>query len=185
MNKDNEKKTARIYVMTGNVHTGKTTLLKKACAGLKQKGLRLSGLLSISLYSGDQLQGYDGYDLATETSFPLARTEAEKNRRHIGRFFFSPSGREKAEKALLRPGAFDLTVVDELGPLELYQSAGFLPPVNELLRLSRDLLLVIRKPLLPEFARILPLPDIIFDISEPDLSQTMIRTIFNKAEMAR
>jgi nucleoside-triphosphatase THEP1 len=170
---------SRIYILTGNVHTGKTTLLNAVCRELKSKGVRLNGLLSFSIYSGDRIQGYDGYDLAAESVFPLARIRTESEYLRIGRFIFLPEGQEKSRAALLRPGEFDLTVVDEVGPLELKRE-GYWQAVMELLRRRRDLLLVIRKPLLQEFTKFLPLPDVIYDLSQPDLQDIMVNTILGE-----
>lgn len=162
----------RIYVLTGNVHTGKTTILRSLCTTLKDKGIRLNGILSLSLYSGSDVRGYDGFDLAGESLFPLARTRTNAGHLHVGRFHFFPEGQKKACQAILRSGSFDLTVVDEMGPLELKQK-GYWHPVTQLLHRGRRLLLVIRKPLLSEFIEILPLPDVIFDMSQPNLEKIM------------
>ncbi len=174
-----KKKNSHIYILTGNVHTGKTTILKSVCSQLKQKGIHLSGLLSLSLYSGDTLHGYNGYDLATNDRFTLARVKTGSGDLRCGRFVFSPEGQKRARAALLRPGRFDLTVVDEIGPLEL-KRLGFWQPVTALLSRGRSLLIVIRKPLLPEFTKILPLPDVIFDISRTDLQKRIVDTILKE-----
>ena len=163
----------RLYILTGNVHTGKTTVLRSVCRVLKDKGIRLNGILSLSLYSGSEVKGYDGFDLAAESLFPLARTRTDAGQLHVGRFHFFPEGHKKACQAILRSDRFDLTVVDEMGPLELRQK-GYWHAVMQLLRRGRSLLLVIRKPLLPEFTEILSLPDVIFDISQPNLEKIMV-----------
>jgi nucleoside-triphosphatase THEP1 len=169
----------RLYVLTGNVHTGKTTVLRSVCRALKDKGICLNGLLSLSLYSGSEVIGYDGFDLAAESLFPLARTSTDSGQLHVGRFHFFPEGHKKACQAILHSDRFDLTVVDEMGPLELRQK-GYWHPVTQLLHRGRRLLLVIRKPLLPAFTEILSLPDVVFDISQPNLEEIMIAELLKE-----
>jgi len=173
-------KSRRIYFLTGNVHTGKTTILLSVCRELKAKDMKISGLLSLSRYDGGKILGYDGYDLSTEETFPLARIRSDAaGGLRCGRFFFFPEGQNKARQALLKPGNFDLTAVDEMGPLEL-NGQGYWQPVQELLTLDRSLMFVIRKPLLHEFTQILPLPDLIFDMSQKNIEKSIQDTILNK-----
>ncbi|MFW6137105.1 MAG: nucleoside-triphosphatase [Candidatus Aminicenantaceae bacterium] len=182
MNERNDLGSAQgplVYILTGNIHSGKTAFLQSVCGVLKQKGVRLSGLLSRSLYSGDKIRGYDGYDLADERVFPLARIHTKQGNLRCGRFVFLSQGLEKARQALLKPGKFDWTVVDEMGPLEL-DRRGLWFPVVELLRRRRNLLLVIRRPLIADFIHVLPPTDMIFDMNRPDLSKTIVETLLKK-----
>ena len=62
-----------VYVLSGPVHAGKTTLLKKLIPALRKNNIPLYGYLSLSLWEDQYLEGYDLYDIRSDTFFPFIR----------------------------------------------------------------------------------------------------------------
>ena len=134
--------------MTGPVHSGKTTLLKESIPIL-QKNRTLTGYLSLSIWEGDSLLGYDMYDIQEGTRHPFIRRTGEEEWEQIGSFYFIPKTLESARNRILQPpktgGELELRIIDEVGPLELKEQ-GIWPALSQIiLQRDFDLLLVVRE----------------------------------------
>jgi nucleoside-triphosphatase THEP1 len=121
-----------IFVLTGPVHSGKTTLLEKAVHEFRKHKFKIDGFLSKALWEGQEVIGYDLFDLREGNSIPLLRRTGERDWQRAGSYFFIPSGLEEAERIILRSRNADLFVVDEIGPLEL-SGKGFWPALKQAL----------------------------------------------------
>ena len=171
-----------IFLLSGPVHSGKTTLLKRAVREFKDQGVRVDGFLSEAVFTGKERTGYDLLDLREDRSIPLLRIAGEEEWQKIGPYFFVPSGIEKAEKIILRSGGADICVVDEIGPLEL-EGRGFWPSLKRvLLPPSTNFLIVVRETILEKFLDILGKTDArVFAMKEGNiysrLIQEVIRTV--------
>ncbi|MGB8953351.1 MAG: nucleoside-triphosphatase [Candidatus Aminicenantales bacterium] len=145
----------RIYILTGKVHSGKTTFVKKTVKELKEKGIAVEGFLSERMTGDEKGQGYDLIDLSREKPVPFIRTSGQPEWPQIGPYFFDPRGLAEAQKIIRGSRRADLLVVDEVGPLEL-GGRGLWPALEgELFRPSKKILLVIRESLLKDFLSIL------------------------------
>jgi nucleoside-triphosphatase THEP1 len=159
-----------IFLLSGPVHSGKTTLLKKAAREFKNQGVRIDGFLSEAVFAGKDRTGYDLLDIQEERSLPLLRIAGEEEWQKTGPYFFVPLGIEKAEKIILRSGGVDICVVDEVGPLEI-EGRGFWPALERvLLPPSTHFLISVRESILENFMEILGKTDAkVFDITEEDV----------------
>ena len=171
-----------IFLLSGPVHSGKTTLLKRAVREFKDQGVKIDGFLSEAVFSGKKRIGYDLLDLREDRSNPLLRIAGEEEWQRIGSYFFISSGIEKAEKIILRSGEAQICVVDEVGPLEL-EGRGFWPALERvLLPPSTNFLIVVRETILENFMDILGKTDArVFAMKEGNiysrLIQEVIRTV--------
>lgn len=137
-----------IFVLTGPVHSGKTSLLKKVVGELKSRGVRADGFLSLAVHNGKDLAGYDLFDLKTGKAIPYLRKEGKKNWPKVGPFFFIPRALARAKKKILCCAQPDFLIVDEVGPLEVC-GGGIWPALSAALRNpSRRYLLVVRQSIL-------------------------------------
>lgn len=144
-----------IFILTGPVHSGKTTLLEKAVHKFRQSKVKVDGFLSKALREGQEVTGYDLFDLREGNSIPLLRTTGEKEWQRVGSYFFLPSGLDEAERIILRSKNADLSVVDEIGPLEL-SGRGFWPALKQVLFPPQAAYLVVaRERILEDFFGIL------------------------------
>jgi len=167
-----------ILVLTGPIHSGKTTLLRKLLVGLKTEGLPVSGYLSLLVMNEGKTAGYDLFDVKNGSSIPLLRTEGEAGWQKVGPYFFLPRGLEAAAAAILgyRPG--EILIVDEVGPMEL-SGRGVWPALSEVLsRPSFDCLLVVRKPLLDNLKdRLVETPVNVFSVEQPDVCPSLLQAL--------
>lgn len=142
-------------LLTGARGAGKSTLclrLAASCPG------RFAGLACPALFDGEgRKAGFLARRLDTGESWELGRSDRELDGPRTGRFSFSLPGIERAvaclRGALGRRGM--VTVIDEIGPLELRQGLGF-APVLPLLDGAGDLLITVRPELAGELAALLP-----------------------------
>jgi len=167
-----------IFLLSGPVHSGKTTLLKRAVREFKDQGVKIDGFLSEAVFSGKKRIGYDLLDLREDRSIPLLRISGEEEWQRIGSYFFVPSGIEKAEKIILRSGEAQICVVDEVGPLEL-EGRGFWPALERvLLPPSTSFLISMRETILEGFLDVLGKTDArVFDMKERDILSRLIQEI--------
>lgn len=167
-----------IFLLSGPVHSGKTTLLKRAVREFKNQGVRVDGFLSEAVFTGKERTGYDLLDLREDRSIPLLRIAGEEEWQRIGSYFFVPSGIEKAEKIILRSGEAQICVVDEVGPLEL-EGRGFWPALERvLLPPLTNFLIVVREIILENFMDILGKTDTkVFAMKEGDIFSRLIQEV--------
>lgn len=140
---------ARAVILTGERGVGKTTL----CLDLTRGHPRFRGIVSPAVFDAEgQKVGFACLCLETGERWDLGRSDVVLDGPRCGKYSFSAGGVVRAiacaETALAQPGG--VTVVDEIGPLELERGAG-LAPLLDLLASAGDLLLVTR----PRFGSLL------------------------------
>ena len=167
-----------IFILTGPVHSGKTTLLKKVVWELKRQKYKVDGFLSETVWRKEEIVGYDLFDLKKERSIPLIRRTGEEEWQKIGSYFFIPQSLAEAEKIILRGKEADILVVDEVGPLEL-SGRGFWPALKQVVfQPLTSYILVIRKNIIKDFLAMLGKCTVkIFDIKNKDIFTQLIEEI--------
>jgi len=139
----------RVYILTGNQGEGKTTLLRRVVARLRNDGVAVGGILAHVCYDGDARAGYDIEDVRTGERAVLCRTDDGTASHTVGPFVFHQEGLSLGARALAggaeHPGA--LVIVDEVGPLEL-QGGGWASAVQQLLKSDTTALLLVIRPAL-------------------------------------
>jgi len=140
----------RVLVLTGPVHSGKTTFLKGAAALWDLAGFSVGGFLNETRLAGGKVHGYDLFDLRDRASVPFLRTEGGPDRQRVGGFSLVPGGLERAEGILARDIEADILVVDEVGPLEL-AGRGIWPALSAALSAGAMCLCVVRTSVLEGF----------------------------------
>jgi nucleoside-triphosphatase THEP1 len=167
-----------IFILTGPVHSGKTTLLKKLVRELREKKYRLEGFLSEAVWKKEETVGYDLFDLKRERSRPFIRKTGEKEWQKIGSYFFIPQGLAEAEKIILQGKEADILVVDEVGPLEL-SGKGFWPALKQVVfQPLTSFLFVMRINILEGFLAMLGRGEVkIFNIKNKEVFHRLIEEI--------
>ena len=129
---------AKLYILTGNIQTGKTTALLNWC---KQRN-DVSGIAT-PVINGKRYF----LNIATTDTFKMEADETETNILNIGRFTFSQAAFDTANAILQQPSKSQYVIVDEIGPLEL-QNKGLYESIIFLLKENKsNLLLVVREKL--------------------------------------
>jgi len=167
-----------IFILTGPVHSGKTTLLKRLVRELKGQKYRIDGFLSEAVREEEEIGGYDLFDLKRERSIPFIRKTGENEWQRIGSYFFIPQALAEGEKIILQGKEADILVVDEVGPLEL-SGKGFWPSLKQVVFQPRTTcLLVIRKNIIKDFLAMLGKSEVkIFNIKKKEVFRSLIEEI--------
>lgn len=158
-----------LYVLSGPIHSGKTSLLVRILTELKEQRRSLNGLLSLACFEEGEFQGYNGYGIGTGETFSLIRMTGEAEWDRIGSFYFIPEGMRKAQAHIMQITSSRLTVIDEMGPLEL-EGKGFWPSFLNLKDVAQPVLTVIRNELLPAFIPRFGIQPRVFSLAQADVA---------------
>jgi nucleoside-triphosphatase THEP1 len=175
-----------IYILTGPIHSGKTTFLKKITLELKHQRFKIDGFLSEPLWDNQKIIGYDLLDLREDKSCPFIRKAGEKEWDKIGPFYFIPETMDIAKDIIKRAQNSDICVVDEVGPLEL-SGKGLWPVLKEALSKSQpQYLLVVRITILEKFLSKITREDVrVFDTEEKGMPTDMFKFLIAEQEKRR
>ncbi len=151
-----------LLVLTGPVHSGKTTFLRDAVAGWKSAGLDVGGFLSVLRLDNGCDRGYDLFDLKSGRSLPFLAHEGDPDWPSVGTWHMFPATLETAGSILRRDSDADVLVVDEIGPLEI-GGEGLWPAFEKALEHGVRCLCVVRQGILDEFrAKVAPREPLVF-----------------------
>lgn len=145
----------RIILVTGNTQSGKSSLIEGLIPDLKQRNLKLAGILAKGLWENNIRSGFILIDLKRNKSVPLAQRVRNHDRNTVP-FEFFPSGIKAGRRALSVESCAgaDIVVVDEVGRLET-AGMGWAPFLTPLLDLNGAVhLWVIRAGLVDDVCRI-------------------------------
>lgn len=111
----------KVFIVTGTIGEGKTAWLAKLAGLLKEKGVRVGGILALRIVEEDRTTGYDISDISTGARTPFLRHTGSEEM-GVERFTIYDSGYDTG-KSILHPEANkdkDVVIIDEVGPLELH-----------------------------------------------------------------
>lgn len=160
----------RCTVITGPIHSGKTTLLKKMIEDFRVRELSVGGILAEALYDekGRKI-GFDAVDISSGRKIPLVREQknaSEAGEQRVGRFFLHADGLKAASSVLLGGAGLkdrergknrpvDVLCLDEVGPLEM-GGQGYYPVLKTILKsYEGELVLIGRSEIFEELAKLL------------------------------
>jgi nucleoside-triphosphatase THEP1 len=131
---------AHAILLVGPIASGKSRFLERLVGDLRGSGVNVAGFLQRGVFAPDGRKiGYDLVGLATGAVHPLARRSPAGDR-----WLFEETAFAAALDEL--PADAELTVIDELGHLEL-SGEGHAAAVERALASSTVLLVVIREAL--------------------------------------
>ena len=136
-------------IVTGAIDSGKTSFVRGLAVGLVGRGLRVRGVLSPARRVRGRKSLYLVEDLGTGEQRPLLERGPGGPQPAPGGFAFG-----NAVLGRIRSG---VAVIDELGPLELAGKGYFQAARRLSRRKGVDLILVVRKALVPAAAQALGL----------------------------
>jgi len=146
-----------IALLFGDRGLGKTCICERVVHLAQKRGRRLGGCLSRALFDEQGIKvGIRVLDLYSGVERVLAGPLGQFAGPSVGRFSMDGDALSWAlgqMRAALDAGV-DLLIVDEIGPLELFQGQGFAPVLEWLAaHPKQDALLVVRPELLDELHR--------------------------------
>ena len=171
-----------VLILTGTVHSGKTSLLCQLSRELKKLGIGVDGFLSLAVFKSRKRIGYDLLDLNTETVVPFIRRQGALNCPTVGPYYIQPEILAEAMRKIVGHQTRDLLIVDEVGPLEI-RGEGLWPALSSILsRPALRCLLVARRGILEDLRRlIVGSPVRIFDIEDRAVYAELLAAIQEKA----
>ena len=167
-----------IFILTGEVNSGKTTLLKKLVGELEKRNLRVEGFLSEAIWRNDEKIGYNFLDLRSRASVPFIRRSGQKDWERIGPYFFIPESLVRVKGLILSSQEADVVVIDEVGPLEL-SGRGIWPALSEgLFQRGQSFLLVARRSVCQNLISVLGEIEVqVFGMEEKNIFSRLLEAI--------
>jgi nucleoside-triphosphatase THEP1 len=170
----------RAAIISGVRGAGKTTLCLKLADAIGAIGdaavgvTAAGGIVCPAVFDGDGNKiGFRCVSLGSGESWELGLTKGDKDepgekKNATEKYIFSANGIELAIAALRESLAKEgeLTVIDEIGPLELRQGGG-IAPILTLLETAGNLIVVVRPELIDEVVGLIPYHESrVFKVSE-------------------
>ena len=142
-----------IIVLTGAPGVGKTTAVIRVASALKEKGVKVGGIVSRELKTNNMRIGFEFIDLTTNDRKGLASISG--NGPKVGKYFVNVAGcRFAAERLMDAVRNSDVIICDEIGPMEL-KSREFKDSVKSLVDVDKKVIVVVHQklqhPLIDEF----------------------------------
>ena len=132
----------RVLLLTGNPGVGKTTVLMKVVKALKERGIRVGGMISREVREGETRVGFEILDLSSGRRGWLAHVN-QKNGPQVGKYRVNIGDLIAigAQAILDAVENCDVIAIDEIGTMELF-SGKFKEAVRKALG-SRKLVVAI------------------------------------------
>jgi nucleoside-triphosphatase len=142
-----------IIVLTGAPGVGKTTAVMRVARELKERGVKVGGIVSRELRTNNMRIGFEFIDLSTNDRNVLASITG--NGPKVGKYFVNVAGcRFAAERLTNAIRNYEVIICDEIGPMEL-KSREFIDTVKNLLYVDKKVIVVVHQklqhPLTDEF----------------------------------
>jgi nucleoside-triphosphatase len=132
-------------ILTGAPGVGKTTIVMDVAQKLKARGVRVGGVVSREVRTGNVRIGFEFIDLATNDRDVLASVTGNGPR--VGKYFVKLTGcrfaADRVKNALINS---DVIICDEVGPMEL-KSNEFIDTVKYLPKTDKKAIVVIHQKL--------------------------------------
>ncbi|MEI8047919.1 MAG: nucleoside-triphosphatase [Bacteroidota bacterium] len=141
------KKKSNVILITGEIGSGKTSLISEIAIRLKENGIKTGGIIAPAVYENGTKKGYDLLDLSTDRKMQLSQTDVLKGVARVGKYFFLPEAVEFGRVALSVARNLDsqIVLIDEIGAWEL-QGQGWASSLNELIiNCNMPLIITVRK----------------------------------------
>jgi iron complex transport system ATP-binding protein len=141
----------KIFIITGQSGSGKTTFLSHIIKELKKKGIQSGGFLAEGFWENNTRSHFELVNLITDEMKLFCTKIPQTGWEKIGQFYINPTAITFGE-TILDPDYLsqsDICVIDELGPFEL-KNKGWSGAVNRLLNYSSviPMIWIVREQLL-------------------------------------
>ena len=148
----------KIFIISGETRSGKTTFLKNVIAKLIQDNpaLKIGGIIAHGTDFKGERFGFHIENIATgEKQHLCSREPANEEDIKTGRFYFYRTGLDFGEKAILENlDSLDLLVIDEVGYLELKGKGWFDAIEKAMEHQNIDMIFVVRKRILENILKL-------------------------------
>ena len=144
-----------IIILTGAPGVGKSTAVLRTARTLKDRGLKVGGIVSREQRSNNIRIGFEFIDLMTNDRSVLASIAG--NGPKVGKYFINLAGCTfAAERLSVAVTNSDVIICDEIGPMEL-KSRELTDSVKKLLDVDKKVIVVVHQkihhPLIEQFKK--------------------------------
>jgi len=140
--KPDQCKPYQVIIITGAVNSGKTTLLQQFLSHIEKSPYKVNGVVAEGVWHKGDKNGYDAFFLFSGKRQQLCR-KGLSSPLNIGPFGFNEEVFISGEKSLSAEQNSALTILDEIGRLEL-AGKGWAATLSNLLLRGNRLLIVVR-----------------------------------------
>src|SRR5712691_3893753 len=134
-----------IIALTGALGVGKTTAVIRVAGELKERGVKVGGIVSRELRINNMRVGFEFIDLTSNDRSVLASITG--NGPKVGKYFVNIAGcRFAAERLTNAVRNSDVIICDEIGPMEL-KSKEFIDSVKNLLEVDKKVIVDVHQKL--------------------------------------
>jgi len=145
------KQQNKIYIISGETRSGKTTFLKSVIEDFKKDGKNIGGILALGIDHKNERYGFEIENVATGQKTLLCSREPKPESINTGRFYFYKEGLNFGIQALTTNlDNIDWLVIDEVGYLELKGQGWFEAIEKAMKQTNLNMIWVVRKRILEE-----------------------------------
>jgi nucleoside-triphosphatase THEP1 len=163
-----------LYILTGDLRSGKTTFLRDLAEELRLRAVRVSGILSVRRLKDDGTDGYDAVGIPFFGSELLCTDRKEAGFITWEIYHFNPAGFAFGDTVFdaARHDRAEVFILDEIGPLEV-EGKGWANLLGRLLNAGFPVAIVtIRRSMLERVTSGLDgLPWRVWDITRSDVKK--------------
>ncbi len=171
-----------VFILTGKINRGKTTLTRQIASKLRENGIIVRGFVTLSNSNDKYRNAYYIKDVITGDEAELCSTHVDKQKPNFGRFYFEEKGFKLGCDIILQSieTPTELVIVDELGPMEV-NDRGWAPAIEKVVESNVCAQFwVVREKLVKVMMRKWNLGNVIvFRLEEDDIS-TIVNTIIER-----
>lgn len=176
----NSKQKGMVYILSGKVGSGKTRAVKNLAISLQENNIPVTGIYSSRIMENGETKGYSVVNISTGNRTKFLHQDGSPEQEKIGRFYIFNEGLCAGVKAL-KPNGFSVTIVDEVGRLELDGKGWYHSLLALLNKPNSILLLTVRDDFVPEVVENFNLSPKIISIKQAknyeQLTQRLIKDI--------
>ncbi len=144
---------AKIWIVTGSIGSRKTTFCREMVQKAQQCGWDAAGLLSLAEFKDGMKESIWAQDIRSGEKRLLASAQQQtETDLHFGEWYFDQEIFDWGNQVLKSSTPCDLLVIDELGPVELRLSSGWVSALDVIKSKQYRLALVVIRPGLLELA---------------------------------
>ncbi len=147
------KKQVKVYILSGDKGSGKTSKALEIAQKLKDNGYRIGGFIAPGSIEEGRRNKIQLQNLQSKEIIAFAQRETRENWHQIQRFYFNPQAISTGEEWLRKQQQnSDFLFIDEIGRFDI-EGNIWSPVLTELLLLSTPLVLIIRDLFVEEVIR--------------------------------
>lgn len=110
-----------VFVVTGNVHGGKSSFIEAFIGDCKRKGISAEGIMAGGSFKDGERDTFTLTHIGTGKTYPLAGRQKKTGWFRYRRYYFDPGAFDRGLNIITGAlnDAADVVVLDEIGPMEL------------------------------------------------------------------